>query len=63
MFSRSYIVETTSGRVRRNRHHLQVRSESTTHDSSHSDSEETPHVIQTHSRTGTQMRPPDRLTL
>ena len=60
---RSYIVETTSGRVRRNRHHLQVRSESTTHDSSNSDSDGTPRVMQTRSKTGTQIRPPDRLTM
>lgn len=56
---RSYIIETPSGRVRRNRHHLHTRSEPDTSSSS----EETPRVIETRSRTGTLIRPPDRLHL
>ena len=52
---RSYVVETPSGRVRCTCHHIHVRSESA--------AEEAPRVIETHLRTGTQIRPPDRLQL
>ena len=56
---RSYLVETSTGRIRRTRHHLHVRSRPTVENSNDNETEETPHVIQTRLRTGTQIRPPD----
>ena len=60
---RSDLVETPSGEVRRNRSHLRVRIENTAHDSNRSnDSTEPTNTIQTRSRTGTAIHPPDRLS-
>ena len=57
---RSYLVETSSGTVRRNRLHLNVLPETTT-DASPSEVEEfPPHRIQTRSQAGTQILPPLR---
>ena len=60
---RSYVVETPSGRVHHTHHHLHVRFESASKRTTGSDTEETPRVIETCLRTGTQIRPPDRLQL
>ena len=60
---RSHVVETPSGRVRRTCHHLHVRSESAAEGTTGSDTEEAPRIIETRLRTGTQIRPPDRLQL
>lgn len=60
---RSYLVETPSGEVRRNRSHLRVRTENTAPDSNRSDNSAEPtNTIQTRSRTGTAIHPPDRLS-
>ena len=60
---RSYLVETPSGEVRRNRSHLRVRLEDSSHDSNRSDNLTEPStVVQTRSRTGTAVRPPDRFS-
>ena len=57
---RSYLVETSSGTVRRNRLHLNVLPETTTDASSSEVEEFPPHRIQTRSQTGTQILPPLR---
>ena len=60
---RSYLVETPSGEVRRNRSHLRIRTENTAPDSNQSDNSAEPtNTIQTRSRTGTAIHPPDRLS-
>ena len=68
---RSYTVDTPTGQVRRNRRHLRCRSENTTserpetvHNQSNRDSTESgdTRVIQTRSRTGTVVHPPDRFS-
>ena len=63
---RSYLVETPTGQVRRNCSHIRVRSENTSDDSNGPngtpDQPEPPRVIATRSRTGTAIRPPDRLS-
>ena len=60
---RSYLVETPSGEVRRNRSHLRVRTENTAPVSNRSDNSAEPtNTIQTRSRTGTAIHPPDRLS-
>ena len=56
---RSYLVETPSGQVRRNRHHLNKVPE-TSHLSESSNTIPSPNVIMTRSRTGTFIHPPDR---
>ena len=53
---RSYLIDTPSGRVRRNRQHLNVMPDNT----EHSDSDPSPNRIMTRSQTGTAIRPPDR---
>ena len=65
---RSYVVETPLGRVRRNRSHLKViptpviKEEDEEHlDDEVPEGESRPNVIMTRSRTGTEIRPPDRL--
>ena len=55
---RSYLVDTPAGEVRRNRSHLRIRLEDV-------DSADHPYprrTIMTRSRTGTAIRPPDRLS-
>ncbi len=70
---RSYIVETPTGQMHRNREHLNVIPESVLGQEHQNDSDETPVVelppqaqltpkIMTRSRTGTIIRPPDRLS-
>ena len=59
----SYVVETPSGRVCRTCHHLHVRFESAAKGTTGSDTEESPCVIETHLKNGTQIRPPDWLQL
>ena len=54
---RSYLLETPSGQVRRNRSHLQCRSESSPNPAT-----QPVHMPNTRLRTGTTIRPPDRLT-
>ena len=56
---RSYIVQTSSGKVRRNRHHLNKVPE-TCHLSESSNTIPSPNIIMTRSRTGTIIHPPDR---
>ena len=70
---RSYVVETPTGQIQRNRNHLNVipeqppenteatETETTTPTSPAVTEESSPNVIMTRSRTGTQIRPPDRL--
>jgi len=61
---RSYIVETPSGEVRRNRLHLRLRSEIPETQGEHSVREQpsvATHRPLTRSQTGTDIRPPDRL--
>ena len=53
---RSYVVSTPSGEVHRNRSHLNIVLE---HQENRTDS--SPKVIMTRSRTGTEIRPPERL--
>ena len=55
---RSYVIETPSGQLRRNRSHLRVRSEL---DSAPDESTSMPSRPLTRSQTGTTIRPPDRL--
>ena len=55
-----YIVSTTSGQVRKNRYHLNLRHDAPT--TSTNDTQEWWPVM-TQSRTGVELRPPDRLTL
>jgi hypothetical protein len=59
---RSYIVETPSGSIQRNRHHLKPIPSHTSQQSASGHSEpEQPNVIMTRSRTGTEITPPERL--
>ena len=55
--SRSYLLETPSGQVRRNRSHLQCRSESSPNSAT-----QPVQMPNTRLRTGTTIRPPNRLT-
>ena len=57
---RSYVVSTTSGQVRRNRYHLNLRHDALT--TSTNDTQERSPVM-TRSRTGVEIRLPDRLIL
>ncbi len=71
---RSYIVETPTGQIHRNREHLNVIPEPVLGQEHQTDSNETPvvepppqaqptpKIIMTRSRTGTIIRPPDRLS-
>ena len=59
---RSYLVETSSGQIRRNRRHLCPRLEDNLNQSDDvAKQNEQPRSIATRSRTGTLIRPPDRL--
>ena len=59
---RSYVVETPSGSVQRNRHHLKPIPSDTSQPSTSEHCEpEQPNVIMTRSRTGTEITPPERL--
>ena len=57
---RSYVVSTTSGQVRRNRYHLNLRHDTPT---IYTDDTQERSPVMTRSRTGVELRPPDRLTL
>ena len=58
---RSYLINTPSGTVRRNRQHLNI-VPTTSQDSNSTEQEtERPHRIATRSQTGTAIRPPERL--
>jgi len=58
---RSYVVATPSGQVHRNRSHLNVMPESQETENQETRTESSPNVIMTRSRTGTEIRPPERL--
>ena len=58
---RSYVVETPSGELRRNRTHLNVVPETSSGAPESPPTASPPKVIQTRSKTGTTVRPPDRL--
>ena len=59
---RSYLVETARGSVRRNRCHLRPRLDDEGNQSESTEAIETPRTITTRSRTGTSIRPPQRLS-
>ncbi len=62
---RSYVVETSRGEIKRNRKHLNVDPSQADQSSTSYQQEEvarnSPKVIMTRSRTGTNVRPPERL--
>ena len=58
---RSYIVETLTGQVQRNRCHLNVVPESSTEEQSSTSVSTPPKVIMTRLKTGAAVNPPDRL--
>jgi hypothetical protein len=59
---RSYIIETPSGSIQRNRRHLKPIPNNTSQQIASGPSEpEQPNVIMTRSRTGTEIIPPERL--
>ena len=57
---RSYIVTVPSGEVRRNRSHLITRTSGNSEAVTVSNSTSVPRQIQTRSKTGTEIRPPQR---
>ena len=59
--SRSYIVETPTGQVQRNRSHLHVVPESSAEEQSNTSALTPQNVIMTRSKTGATVNPPDRL--
>ena len=59
---RSYLVETARGSVRRNRCHLRPRLDDEGNQSESTEAIATPRTITTRSRTGTSIRPPQRLS-
>ena len=59
---RSYVVETQSGLLQRNRHHLkQIPNGSDPQAKSQISEPKEPNIIMTRSRTGTEIHPPERL--